>query len=96
MLDAFINRYAASQGKDQQGNDKAPEKDFLPVTERMFIISRFFALIDPDQQEESVAGVNQGVDPLGKHCRGSGEQCRDEFADRDRTICYNCAVDRFF
>ena len=75
MRDSFIDRHAAAERKDQNRDDQRPEIDFCAVAERMGLVRRFPAEASPEQQQPAVAGIDERMDCLGKHCRAAGN-CR--------------------
>ena len=65
--DAFINRNARANRKNQDCDDKTPEVDFLAMAERKTFVSRFFRLVQTKQQQQLVTCVHDRVDAFRKH-----------------------------
>jgi hypothetical protein len=69
-VDRFPDRKRAADG-EQHRHDKCPEVRVHPVDERMGAIGRALAQPHPQEEEDLVAGVGDGMKRLGKHRRAA-------------------------
>ena len=76
-------------------NDQT-EVDLLAVPERVTLIGGDFGFLQPIQQQDLVAGIDDRVDPLRQHRRAIGEHRGDKLRDRDQGVADQGGVDDFF
>ncbi|MFT6349166.1 MAG: hypothetical protein ACJAYB_002184 [Psychromonas sp.] len=61
MTNAIIDRHTGTgtHSKDQHRHNKAPEIDLFTLPKRKLIISQFFCLFHPIEQQHLISGINQ-------------------------------------
>ena len=62
----------------------------------MRLIGRPFGAAETYEKERLIAGIDNGVDGLGKHRRGASEHRRAEFGHGDQTVANECCINNFF
>src|SRR3569623_710816 len=83
---AFIDRHAAAQREDADGDDERPEIQLSAVAERVLRIRRSRGAMQPQPHQQTVAGVDERMDALGQHRRAAGDEGGDKFANGDADI----------
>src|SRR3569623_1925624 len=83
---AFIDRHAAAQREDADGDDERPEIKLSAVAERVLRIRRSRGAMQPQPHQQTVAGVDERMDALGQHRRAAGDEGGDKFANGDADI----------
>src|SRR5260370_386231 len=68
MSYAFINRHAAAERENQNRHHQRPEVELFAVSEWMLGVRRFLTLAKAKEEQPVVSGVDQRMNPLGKHC----------------------------
>jgi hypothetical protein len=64
MRDSLIDRHAATNSKEQDGDDQAPEVQLLAMTKGMKLIGGPLAAVDAEQQQQLVPYVHYRMDTL--------------------------------
>ena len=93
VLDAFIERHAAAQPKDQHRDDQAPEIELLAVPERMLRRRGPVAQPQTDQQQDTVESVDRRVNAFRQHGRAARHARDDELGYGDRYVGADRAID---
>jgi hypothetical protein len=84
MVDALIDGNACSHRKDQNGNNKAPEIDFLSVAEGKLFVRWLSRSLESMEKEGLVARVDNLMDSFGEHGGTAGHEGGKEFGYGDQ------------
>jgi hypothetical protein len=93
MHDAFVQRYAGAEGKDQDRNDKAPEVKLAAVTQGMVVIGRPRGAVLSIQKQHLIGGVDDRMDALAEHGRTAGPCRGDQLGGRNGEIACQGGID---
>mmetsp|Transcript_452 Transcript_452/g.1051 ORF Transcript_452/g.1051 Transcript_452/m.1051 type:complete len:697 (-) Transcript_452:10-2100(-) len=86
LLDGVPQRDARPEPEGPQGRHQRPEVDALAVPVRMPRVGRPDTLVHAHQQQGLVAAVDDAVDRLGQHRRGTRQVPRAEFRGHDGQV----------
>ena len=86
FMDALVDRHAGANSKQQNGDHEGPEIDLHAVAEGVGAVGRPAGAFQPIQQQRLVAAVDQRVDRLAQHRRGTGVKGGGELGRRDGAI----------
>ena len=84
MVDPLVNGHAAADRKQEDRDHPSSEVQLQPVAERMLVVGGSPAERPSDPQQHAVAGVDQRMNPLGKHRRAAGDRRGHELDGRHR------------
>src|SRR4051794_20195480 len=62
MRNSLVDRHAAPNGEDKNGDDKRPEVELTPVPKWMIEIWRLAALVDTKKHQRIVTRIHERVD----------------------------------
>jgi hypothetical protein len=83
MLDVgnpLVNRHAATESEEDQGNDQTPEVELLAPSKGVQFIGWLLAFLNTKHEQQLVASVSGGVDSLRDHGGTASDPGDDEFA----------------
>src|SRR5258708_32384506 len=86
MRNSLVDRHAAPNGEDKNGDDKRPEVELTPVPKWMIEIWRLAALVDTKKHQRIVTRIHKREDRLRNHCRTPGEPCSNALNNRNAKI----------
>ena len=80
------NRKNPGNPEQDHGHDEGPEKLFFPVSERVFLIGRLLAGLQPVKEQNLIECVGDRMEGFGEHRGGSTEECRNKFKDSNPQV----------
>ena len=70
-LHALDQRHPAAHEEHEQRDDHGPEVELLAVSKRVQVVGLAVCPVQAEQHEHAVAGIDDGVNRFGEHCRRS-------------------------
>jgi hypothetical protein len=95
VVDALVQGHARSQREDGERDHEAPEVDLAAVPEGVRLVRGAGRTPQAVQQEDLVAGVDEGVHGLAEHRGAAGDGGGDELRTRHQQVADEGRVDDF-
>ena len=86
LVHAFINRKQPTHREEQNRNDKTPEVTELAVAQRVLIVGRSLRLLEPEIEQNLVAGIRIRMDRFSQHAAGPRQHRRPGLGYRDAEV----------
>ncbi len=96
LLNALIDRYPGTDGKNQDRHHEGPEIELRAIAERMAHVRRLLGFFDAVEQKPLIARVDQGMDAFRQHGGGTGVGGGRELGDRYKRIARKSGINHLF